>query len=86
MEISVIITNYNYGKYLSRAIRSAINQSFDKNEYEIIVIDDSSIDDSFNIANTFEDKIKLVQNNKNVGLATSCNIAIKMAMGTYVRR
>lgn len=44
MEISIIITNYNYEKFIARVIRSAINQSYNKDEYEIIVIDDRSVD------------------------------------------
>jgi glycosyltransferase involved in cell wall biosynthesis len=86
MEISVIITNYNYGKHVARAIRSVINQSFNKNEYEIIVIDDCSTDNSRQVIESFGDKIRTLFNVKNLGLAESCNCAIRSAMGTYVIR
>lgn len=86
MEISVIITNYNYANYLSRAIRSVINQSFSKNEYEIIVIDDNSIDFSKKILDSFTGHIKVIYNEKNLGLAESCNKAIRSAFGSYVIR
>ena len=65
MEVSVIITNFNYGRYLSRCIRSAINQSFDKYEYEIIVVDDCSSDNSREIIGSFGQFIKPILNNKN---------------------
>ena len=62
MKISVIVTNYNYEKWLRRCIRSLINQSFD--DYEIIIIDDYSTDNSRNILLEYQDidKIKLVFN------------------------
>ena len=71
MEISVVITNYNYSKYLARAIRSVINQSFDKNEYEIIVIDDCSTDNSKVIIDSFASYIKPIINEFNIGLTCS---------------
>jgi len=86
MEISVIITNYNYGKYVARAIRSVVNQSFNKSEYEVIVVDDYSTDNSKQVIESFDSKIRVLFNVKNLGLAESCNTAIRSAMGTYVIR
>jgi len=86
MEISVIITNYNYEKYIARAIRSVVNQSFDKNEYEIIAIDDFSEDNSRYVIESFSSHLKTIFNDKNLGLAASCNKAIREAMGTYIIR
>jgi glycosyltransferase involved in cell wall biosynthesis len=86
MEISIIITNHNYGKYLPRAIRSAINQSFNKDEYEIIVIDDCSTDNSKSIIEGFGSIVKPIYNDVNVGIAESCNRAIRSAMGAYTIR
>ncbi len=86
MEISVIITNYNYAKYLPRAIRSLVSQSYNKEEYEIIVIDDCSSDNSKEIIELFGDRIRPILNDKNLGLATSCNEAIRHALGKYVIR
>ena len=85
METSIIITNYNYEKYLARAIRSAVNQSFD-NDYEIIVIDDASTDNSKNIIESFSGHIRKIYNDINIGLAASCNKAIRSALGKYVVR
>ena len=86
MEISVIITNYNYGKYLSRAIRSLKSQSFNQNEFEIIVIDDASADNSKEIIGSFGNYVKPIYNEQNLGLAASCNKAIKQAIGKYIIR
>jgi len=86
MEISIIITNYNYDRFLARAIRSAIDQSFNKDEYEIIVIDDCSTDNSKQIIDSFQGKIRPIFNDKNEGLTPSCNKAIRQACGKYVIR
>jgi glycosyltransferase involved in cell wall biosynthesis len=86
VEISVIITNYNYGKYVARAIRSVLNQSFHRDEYEVIVIDDCSTDNSKSVIESFSGHVKAMYNDKNLGLAASCNKAIRAAMGKYVIR
>ena len=57
MKISVIITNYNYGKWLRRCIRSLLNQNFDS--YEIIIVDDLSTDNSRNILLEYENNPKI---------------------------
>ena len=71
---------------MARAIRSAINQSFDKNKYEIIVIDDCSTDNSKSVIDSFSGYIRPIYNEKNIGLAASCNKAIKASLGQYVIR
>tara|TARA_R100001377_G_scaffold80533_1_gene59507 strand:+ start:78 stop:677 length:600 start_codon:yes stop_codon:yes gene_type:complete len=86
MKISVIVTNYNYEKWLRRCIRSLVNQSFDN--YEIIIIDDCSTDNSRNILLEYQDvdKIKLVFNKSNVGVGCSSTIGAKKAVGKYIVR
>jgi glycosyltransferase involved in cell wall biosynthesis len=88
MEISVIITNFNYERFLARAIRSVVNQSIEKNSYEVIVIDDCSTDSSKKTIELFSssDHIRPIFNEKNMGLAASCNKAIKEALGKYIIR
>ena len=43
MDISVIVTNYNYSKLIRRCIRSLLNQNIDHKNYEIIIVDDCSM-------------------------------------------
>ena len=52
--ITVYITNYNYGKYIKKAINSVLNQTF--KDYELIIIDDGSIDKSVKIIKEFQNK------------------------------
>ena len=50
--VSVVITNYNYGKYLSRAIRSCLSQKH--LDVEILVVDDNSNDESDKVLEIIE--------------------------------
>lgn len=84
MQVSVIITCHNYGRYLARAIRSAVNQSVPKTEYEVIVIDDGSSDETPKVMQAFSGLIKPLMLKKNMGLAVARNTGIKMALGRYV--
>jgi len=86
MNISVIVTNFNYSKWLRRCIRSLLNQSF--TNYEIIIVDDLSTDNSRNILADYAEhsKIKIIYNTVNVGVGGSSNIGAKAARGKYTVR
>ena len=59
--ISILITNYNKSKFLKKSILSVKNQKY--NNYEIIIFDDNSDDNSLEIIKKFK-KIKLIKNHK----------------------
>lgn len=61
--ISILIANYNGEKYLERCLNSCINQKVKKN-YEIILIDDSSTDNSLKVAKKYKKKIKIIKTKK----------------------
>jgi glycosyltransferase involved in cell wall biosynthesis len=82
--ISVVITTYNYQKYIERAIRSVLDQSLPKNEYEIIVVNDASTDNTKKILENYKDNVRIFNLEKNVGLAAARNIGIKKATGQFV--
>lgn len=84
MLVSVVITAYNYGRYIERAIRSAMNQSLDRSQYEIIVVDDASTDETPKILENYSDDVRMFRMEKNVGLAHSRNLGIQKARGQYV--
>ena len=83
-DVSIIICNYNYGKYISRAIRSCLAQR--NVNLEIIVVDDCSTDDSIDKILSFGDDVKLIKNPKNLGVAESSNVGINAARGRFVIR
>lgn len=76
-KISVIIPNYNYGHLIATAIQSVLDQS--KAADEIIVIDDCSTDNSIEVINSFKNKIKIIQNEKNMGIVNTFNKAVNLA-------
>ncbi len=85
-EISVVVTNHNYGYLLGRCIRSLLSQTIDKSLYEVIVIDDGSTDDSLNILEVFSSSIRVISLQDNVGLASASNIGIKSCTSRYFVR
>ena len=68
--ISILITNYNKGKFLNKTLQTACSQSF-KN-YEIILFDDCSTDDSISIIKKFK-KVKLITNKLNKKKKIRCS-------------
>ncbi len=83
--ISIYITNYNYGKYIEQAVNSVLQQSLQ--DFEIIIIDDGSTDNSPEIIRTLAEhpKIKTIFQ-KNKGLNVTNNIALRVARGKYIMR
>jgi len=76
---------YNGAKFLAEAIDSILAQTF--TDFEFIIINDASSDDSLHIINSYQDaRIVLIQNTKNIGLTKSLNIGIAKAKGKYVAR
>jgi glycosyltransferase involved in cell wall biosynthesis len=82
--VSIIVTNYNYGKYLPRCLRSCLSQR--GTNCEVIVVDDVSTDNSMSILGPFEDKIRVIKNEENIGVAASANEGLKMSRGQFVIR
>tara|TARA_B100001971_G_C18228924_1_gene562578 strand:- start:441 stop:1094 length:654 start_codon:yes stop_codon:yes gene_type:complete len=84
MQVSIVITCHNYDQYLGRAIRSAINQNYPRNQYEIVVVNDYSPDETRDIMDSFMGYIRPIHLKENIGLAAARNIGIKRALGKYV--
>lgn len=86
---SIIVTNYNYGQFIDRCLRSCLNQSLNKEHYEIIVVDDKSTDNSVKRLQDYKDgypNLKIIYNKKNLGVAASANRGIKLSKGKYFVR
>lgn len=80
MKISVIISNYNTEKYISKAIQSVLDQTYDN--VEIVVVDDCSTDNSIEVIKQYP--VKLIQNTENVGCGMSRRNGILEATGDYL--
>ncbi|MBL8013008.1 MAG: glycosyltransferase [Candidatus Omnitrophica bacterium] len=81
VKVSVIIPTYNRGSLIARALNSVLSQSF--KDFEIIVIDDGSKDNTQTVLNAFDGKIRYVYQ-ANGGIARARNRGIELAKGAYI--
>ena len=83
--VSVIIPTYNRAHLIGRAIQSVLNQTYQ--DFEIIIIDDGSTDNTEDIVKEFQKKdkrIKYIRHEKNRGGSAARNTGIKAAKGEYI--
>lgn len=83
MEISCIVPVYNVEKYITKCINSILAQSF--KDYEIIMIDDGSTDNSGNICDEYAQAYEFIRviHQSNMGLSAARNAGIEIAKGKY---
>lgn len=82
--ISVIMPAFNREKYIAESMRSVLTQTF--KDFELIVIDDGSLDRTLEIASEFssDPRVKIVKNEKNLGIARTRNHGLQLARGQYI--
>jgi glycosyltransferase involved in cell wall biosynthesis len=84
-KVTVLMSVYNCKKYLREAIDSILGQTFE--DFEFLIIDDGSTDSSAKIIRSYADpRIRLIQNEENIGLTRSLNKGLKLAKGEYIAR
>ena len=84
-KVSIVIPTYNVQSYITKCLQSCINQSL--SDIEILVIDDCGQDNSISIAKEFAKKdcrIKIIHNEKNLGLFKTRLQGEKEAKGLYI--
>lgn len=79
--VSILINNYNYERYLSTAIESAINRTYEN--VEVIVVDDGSTDNSRTVLDRYSGKVKPILKS-NGGQASAINAGFKNCQGDIV--
>ena len=79
---SVIIPLYNKAPYIAKAIESVLGQTY--RDFEVIVIDDGSTDQSLEVAKTFENKSITIISQPNSGVSTARNNGVKLAKHPYI--
>ena len=85
-DLSIVITNYNRGRFLYRAIRSCLDQLIIRKSLEVIVVDDCSTDDSLLMLREFNADVRVIAGKENRGVAYVSNIGLEEAKGTYWMR
>lgn len=84
--ISVFIPAYNASAFLSRAIESVLAQSF--SGFKLLILDDGSTDNTLEVASRYvnHEKVTLVCNDQNLGMAANWNKGISLSCGKYVAK
>ena len=84
-KVSIVMSTYNDSGYIGKAIKSVLSQSYDN--FEFIIIDDSSQDNTEEIVKGFDDgRIIYIKNEENKGLLFNLNKGINLAQGEYIAR
>ena len=82
-KISVVMPIYNEERFLDESMQSVLNQTF--KDFEFIIINNCSEDNSLNIIKSYKDKrITFINNKKNLGTSKSINKGLKIARGKYI--
>lgn len=83
IKFSICIPNYNYANYIGETINSVLSQTYQN--YEIIIIDNASTDDSLSVIKSFNDsRIKVFENVYNIGFSPNLDRATERAEGDYI--
>lgn len=85
-KISIIMSVFNGQEYLKESIESILNQTY--KDFEFIIVDDGSTDKTGEILKEYkkDPRIKIITNERNIGLTKSLNKVLKMAKGEYIAR
>ncbi|MDC0273022.1 glycosyltransferase [bacterium] len=82
--LTIGIPNYNYGKYLGRAVESAL--ATDRSDIEVIVADNYSTDDSQKIVQSIDDtRLRFFRHSANIGMHSNWNFILNQARGKYIK-
>lgn len=86
IKISLVLPAYNVQKYIGKCIESCLNQDLNKNEYEIIIVNDGSTDSTLEIAQAYKsnDNNIILLSQSNQGLSMARNNGTKIAKGKYI--
>jgi glycosyltransferase involved in cell wall biosynthesis len=81
--LTVVVPNFNHGRFLPHALGALLAQT--RPADEVIIIDDASRDDSVEVIKTFLPKFqnaRLIRNSENLGIARNMNVGVRMAQGS----
>ncbi len=85
--VSVILPTHNGARFLKRAVQSVEGQTL--KEWELLIVDDGSTDETSEVASALaraNERIRLLRNDKNLGIQKSLNRGLREAKGDYIAR
>lgn len=83
--VSVLMPNHNGGRFLAKSIESVLNQTFQ--DFELIVVEDGSTDDSAAILGRYQNpRIRVISLEQNEHICYAMNTGLQQARGTYIAR
>ena len=86
-DFSIIVAVYNAQKYVSETIESIINQKYDFEKIQIILVDDGSTDDSYKVCLSYAKKYPqniILVHKENGGVSSARNVGMRFAKGKYI--
>ena len=82
MQVSVVILNYNYARFLDQAIDSALRQTHAN--CEVVVVDNGSTDQSLEVIKRYGSRVRLVRQEVNIGQGQGYNLGFEAAQGEWL--
>lgn len=84
-KVTVLMPTYNVAPYVKEAVESVLRQTYD--DFELLVIDDCSTDNTLDVVREVDDsRIRVVRNERNLGLADNLNRGLSLITTEYVAR
>lgn len=82
-KVSVLVTSYNYGRYIGHTIKSVLSQTFE--DFELVVVDDASSDNSIEVINSFSDpRLRVVAFKENRGAFAAYKHGLTVLNGEWL--
>jgi GT2 family glycosyltransferase len=83
MRLSVVIVNFNGARFLQDALDTILASQI-QGEFEVIVVDNDSKDDSKHVLGMYKNRVRVVYNDDNIGFAAANNQGVDLAVGEFV--
>ncbi|MEA2718220.1 MAG: hypothetical protein QOJ39_84 [Candidatus Eremiobacteraeota bacterium] len=82
--VSIVITSYNYGRFIAQAIESVLNQSF--RDVELLICDNASTDESADVIARYlgDERVRFVRHSENIGMLENHRFGLREARGRYI--